>query len=94
MPAEAHKRASGTAVAMSLPPKADICSASAAVHFGSLADIWSAQADVRFTPESDSKSRHSHAGMSALPLKADMCSALANVGYGPEADIPQVPLPF
>jgi hypothetical protein len=42
---------------------------------------------VRFTPNSDRKSRHPQDCMSALPPKADMCGALANVRFGPIADI-------
>jgi hypothetical protein len=57
------------------------------VRFGSRADICSATAHVRFTPNSDRKSGHPHKVMSALPPKADRCSAKRNVGYGPEADI-------
>jgi hypothetical protein len=66
------------------------------VRFGSKADICTAPADVRFTPNS----RHEKAvrdlrsqsvalepKMSALTLKADMCSALADVCSGPIADI-------
>src|SRR5215813_7150595 len=54
---------------------------------GSKADICSAQAHVRFTPNSDRESGLPAKDMSALPPRADMCSALANVGYGPKADI-------
>jgi hypothetical protein len=43
----------------------------------------SAQAHVRFTPNSDRKSGHRRTVMSALPPKADMCSAKANVCFGP-----------
>jgi hypothetical protein len=49
------------------------------VRFGSEADMCSAQAHVRFTPNSDRKSRHAADGLSALPPKADICSALADV---------------
>jgi hypothetical protein len=49
------------------------------VCFGSEADMCSAQAHVRFTPNSDRKSRHAADGLSALPPKADICSALADV---------------
>src|SRR5262245_26391070 len=45
------------------------------VRFGSKADICSAPTHVRFTPNSDRKSRHAQMVMSALPLKADMCGA-------------------
>jgi hypothetical protein len=44
-------------------------------------------AHVRFTPNSDRKSRHAQMVMSALPPKADMCSALGYVCFGPIADI-------
>jgi len=57
------------------------------VRFGSKADIRSAQAHVRFTPNSDRKSVIPAKAMSALPPKADMCSALAYVCFGPKADI-------
>ena len=46
-----------------------------------------AKSDVRFTPNSDQKSRHAEMVMSALPPKADMCSAASDVCYGPEADM-------
>jgi len=49
------------------------------VRFGSLADIRTATSDVRFTPNSDRKSRHAAMVMSALHLKADMCGALSHV---------------
>ena len=46
------------------------------VRFGSKADICAATSDVRFTPDSDRKSRHAAMVMSALhPIataKADM----------------------
>jgi hypothetical protein len=42
---------------------------------------------VRFTPNSDRKSRHAQMVMSALPPKADMRSATNDVRFGPEADI-------
>jgi hypothetical protein len=45
---------------------------------------------VRFTPNSDRKSRHAQMVqmvMSALPPKADMCGATAEVRFGPIADI-------
>src|SRR5262249_53327537 len=57
------------------------------VRFGSKADICSATRHVRFTPNSDRKSRHAQMVMSALPLKADMCGATRDVRYGPIADI-------
>src|SRR5215470_2879871 len=60
---------------------------SANVRFGSKADIRAAKGHVRFTPESDHKSRHPQTVMSALPSRADMCGATANVRFGPEADI-------
>src|SRR5262249_44124319 len=56
------------------------------VRFGSKADIGSAQTHVRFTPNSDRKSRHPHKVMSALPPIADMCGATAHVCFGPKAD--------
>jgi len=49
------------------------------VRFGSFADICAATSDVRFTPNSDRKSRHPQTVMSAVPPKADMCSARAYV---------------
>src|SRR5262249_46932224 len=58
------------------------------VRFGSLADVRSAKRHVRFTPNSDRKSRHAQMVMSALPLKADMCTARGHVCFGPRADIP------
>src|SRR5262245_63710777 len=57
------------------------------VRFGSKADSCSAATHVRFTPNSDRKSRHPQTAMSALPLKADMCTAQAHVCFGPKADI-------
>jgi hypothetical protein len=70
-----------------LPPKADICSATRYVRFGSEADICGAPAHVRFTPDSDRESGNAQKVMSALPPKADICGALAHVCFGPEADI-------
>src|SRR5262249_54283999 len=49
------------------------------VRFGSKADICTARAHVRFTPNCDRESRHPQPVMSALPPKADMCSALGHV---------------
>jgi len=49
------------------------------VRFGSEADICSATADVRFTPNSDRESGLLHKVMSALPREADMRTALARV---------------
>jgi hypothetical protein len=49
--------------------------------------MCSAKWHVRFTPNSDRKSRHAAQVMSALPPKADMCDATSNVGFGPKADI-------
>src|SRR5262245_16652639 len=60
---------------------------SADVRFGSKADICTAQAHVRFTPNSDRESGLPQTVMSALPPEADMCSANLNVRYGPIADI-------
>ena len=57
------------------------------VRFGSKADICSAKGHVRFTPNSDRKSRHLPKVMSALLPKADMCGATKDVRFGPEADI-------
>src|SRR5262249_39766348 len=57
------------------------------VRFGSLADICSAQAHVRFTPNSDRESGLPAKVMSALPPKADICGAQADVCFGPIADI-------
>src|SRR5262245_23903169 len=45
------------------------------VRFGSEADMYGALGHVRFTPNSDCKSRHPQPVMSALPPKADMCGA-------------------
>src|SRR5262245_37426852 len=56
------------------------------VRFGSKADICSAQAHVRFTPDSDQESGHRQPVMSALPPKADMCGATRDVRFGPIAD--------
>jgi len=53
------------------------------VRFGSEADICAAISHVRFTPNSDRKSRHAAMVMSALPPKADMCGATSDVRYGP-----------
>src|SRR5262245_47409834 len=50
------------------------------VPFGSKADICTAPAHVRFTPNSDRESRHPQTVMSALPSRADMCSATSDVG--------------
>src|SRR5262249_37282695 len=55
-------------------------------RFGSKADICTAAAHVRFTPNSDRESEFPQRAMSALPPKADMCSALAYVRFGPRAD--------
>src|SRR5262245_59939878 len=73
------------------------------VRFGSLADVVVSRIDARFTPESrhlrcapthvrftpnsDRKSRHAQMVMSALPLKADMCGATRDVRFGPIADM-------
>jgi len=57
------------------------------VRFGSKVDMCSAIPDVRFTPNSDRKSRHAQMVMSALPPKADMCGATSDVRFGPKADI-------
>src|SRR5262249_58705231 len=57
------------------------------VRFGSKADICTAAAHVRFTPNSDRESEFPQRAMSALPPKADMCSALAYVRFGPKADM-------
>src|SRR5262249_54892409 len=54
--------------------------------FGSKADICSAQAHVRFTPNSDRESALPQTVMSALPPKADMCGAQPHVCFGPKAD--------
>jgi hypothetical protein len=51
------------------------------------ADICGAKRHVRFSSNSDRKSRHPQTVMSALPPKADMCSARAYVCFGPKADI-------
>jgi len=45
-------------VMSALPPKADSCSATAYVRFGSEADICAAISRVRFTPNSDHESGH------------------------------------
>ena len=52
--------------------------------------MCTANADVRFTPNSDRESELSKKVMSALPPKADMCGATRDVRYGPEADISHV----
>src|SRR6185295_620094 len=57
------------------------------VRFGSKADMCGAREHVRFTPNSDHKSRHAALVMSALHLKADMCGANRHVCFGPIADI-------
>src|SRR5262245_59866759 len=57
------------------------------VRFGSKADICSAQAYVRSTPNSDRKSGHRQTVMSALPPIADVCSARGYVCFGPMADM-------
>src|SRR5262245_58112035 len=57
------------------------------VRVGSKADMCSANGHVRFTPNSDHKSRHPQMVMSALPPKADMCTAIAHVCFGPKADM-------
>jgi hypothetical protein len=49
--------------------------------------MCAAKSDVRFTPDSDRKSRHPHKVMSPFPSKADMCSANRHVCFGPKADI-------
>src|SRR5262245_12211784 len=49
------------------------------VRFGSKADICTAPAHVRFTPNSDRESGPPQTVMSALPPKADMCSAPGHV---------------
>jgi hypothetical protein len=56
------------------------------VRFGSLADIRTAQTNVRFTLNSDRESEFPQKVMSALPLKAEVCSAIRDVRYGPKAD--------
>jgi hypothetical protein len=57
------------------------------VRFGSKADVRTAIGHVRFTPNSDRKSRHAAMVMSALHLKADMCGAVGHVCFGPKADM-------
>ena len=57
------------------------------VRFGSKADMCGAREHVRFTPNSDHKSRHAALVMSALHLKADMCGANRHVCFGPKADM-------
>jgi hypothetical protein len=74
-------------VMSALAPKADMCSATSDVRFGSKADMCNALAHVRFTPNSDRKSGLRQTLMSALPPKADMCSAFIHVCLGPIADI-------
>src|SRR5215831_11278604 len=67
------------------------------VRFGSEADMCSAQAHVRFTPNSGhvqcdtpcllwAKSRLMHRSKKG-PTEADMCAALAHVRFTPKADI-------
>jgi hypothetical protein len=51
----------------------------AGARFGSEA---SAQAHVRFTPDSDRESGFPQTVMSALPPKADMCGAARDVRFG------------
>jgi hypothetical protein len=51
------------------------------------ADICGAKRHVRFSSNSDRKSRHPQTVMSALPPKADMCGALGHVCFGPIADM-------
>jgi hypothetical protein len=55
--------------------------AAADVRFGSKADICSATAHVRFTPNSDRESGFPQQAMSALPPKADMCGATRDVRF-------------
>src|SRR5262245_42501964 len=57
------------------------------VRFGSKADICTAPAHVRFTPNSDRESGLPAKVMSALPPKADVCGATGDVRYGPIADM-------
>src|SRR5262245_3987340 len=57
------------------------------------ADICSATAHVRFTPNSDRESGYAPIVMSALPLKADMRGARARVCFGPKADIAPIRSP-
>jgi hypothetical protein len=57
------------------------------VRFGSKADMCVAKRHVRFTPNSDRKSRHAAMVMSALPPKADSCRATAYVCFGPIAEM-------
>src|SRR5262249_34691224 len=52
------------------------------VRFGSKADMCTAPAHVRFTPNSDRESRLPEKVMSALTPKADMCSAVVHVCFG------------
>jgi len=51
------------------------------VRFGSEADICTAPAHVRFTPNSDRKSGLPQKVMSALPLKAGPCLLWAKSGH-------------
>src|SRR5262245_51726930 len=60
---------------------------SADVRYGSKADMCSAQAHVRFTPDSDRESGFPRKVMSALPPTADMCGATRDVRFGPKVDI-------
>jgi len=57
-----------------------VCLSSKDVCFGSKAEMCSAIGHVRFTANSDRKSRHAAMVMSALHLKADMCGATNDVG--------------
>jgi hypothetical protein len=52
------------------------------VRFGSKADICSAKPDVRFTPNSNRKSRHLPKAMSALPPKATEIADMAGMIEG------------
>jgi hypothetical protein len=58
------------------------------VRFGSKADMCSAQAHVRFTPDSDRKSGPPQTVMSALPRIATSNATHGDVCFGPIADMP------
>src|SRR5262249_32795747 len=68
------------------PPYGTLDAAEWPPSTASKADICTAAAHVRFTPNSDRESEFPQRAMSALPPKADMCSALAYVRFGPRAD--------
>ena len=72
---------------ISLHPNTCHCSVSCHVRFGSLADICSAKNDVRFTPNSDRKSRHVTNVHVCFTPESGHVRALAHVCFGPIADM-------